>query len=273
MLEKLLTKIEYFLTNTVFDAIVKIAIAALIVWLGFMLVKFIIKRIKKSKFIEKSDPSIASFLLSFTSIALKIIIVITAASVLGIPLTAFVTALGSAGIAIGLALQGSLSNLAGGIMILIFKPFSVGDTIEVNSEVGTVESISIFYTALVTADNRRITIPNGVLSNSSTINRSVLSKSRVDFEFSASYSQDTDEVIETIQEVAEAHDLVLNDPAPPFVRVMRQDASAVIYVLRVWTKNEDYWTVKFDIEKAMLNKFKEKNIEIPFPQLDVHSIK
>ena len=265
MLESIKTYVAQGGINLIFSAIC----ALVFVLVGFKISKWIVKLIKKSRGFKKLDESVSSFLCSMVSVALKIIVVIVAATIVGIDATALSAVLGSAGLAIGLALQGSLSNFAGGMMILFFRPFKVGDYIDNHTDAGTVQDIGIFYTTIVTPDNKVITIPNGALSNATVVNYSVKDTRRLDFEFTASYSSDIDEVIKVLLTVALSHNLVLRDPAP-FAALKSQGASALVFVLRVWVKSDDYWTVNFDVQEQMKNAFDKAGIEIPFNQLDVH---
>ena len=189
--------------------------------------------------------------------------------VLGVPATSFITILASCGVAVGLALQGSLSNFAGGLMILFFKPFKVGDYIEASGESGTVAEISVVYTVLLTPDNKRITIPNGALTNSVIENYSSEPTRRVDFTFTADYNNDIEKVKAVIDEVINAHPAALKDPAP-FVRLSAHSENALTYTARVWVKSADYWTVFFDVTENVKLAFDKNNIKIPYPQLDVH---
>jgi len=211
---------------------------------------------------------------SFVRIVLIALTIFCAAMVLGVPLASVVAVLGSAGLAIGLALQGSLSNLAGGIMLVLFKPFRAGDFITTNGYSGSVVSISIFYTTIVTVTNEQVMIPNGSVSNSSLMNYSALPYRRVDLEFTASYDTDIEKVKSVMLETAKKCPQVLyapEVPADPFACVARQDASAVAYALRVWCKNADYWTVANGLKETVKNAFDENGIVIPFPQLDIHT--
>ena len=188
---------------------------------------------------------------------------------LGIETTAIAAAIASAGLAIGLAMQGSLSNFAGGIMILIFKPFSIGDFIDNGTHSGTVTDIGIFYTTLETVDNKVVTIPNGALSNQSVTDYSAKEIRRLDLTFSVSYDSDIDLVKSTLKELAFAHELVMKEPEP-FVRLGEQGDSALVFYLRVWVKSSDYWTVNFDMMEASKKIFDKRGISIPYPQMDVH---
>lgn len=243
--------------------------AIIILVVGLFIMKWVKNFIKTSKKLDKLDSSLRSFLVSFINIVLAILLVITIASVLGAPVTSFLTILASCGVAIGLALQGALSNFAGGIMILLFKPFRVGDYIEAAGEAGTVQEISVVYTVLLTVDNKRITIPNGSITNSVVENYSAEDIRRVDLTFGADYGCDMDTVKSVIEGVIAKNPLALRDPAP-FVRLVNRGDSALEYTVRVWCKTADYWDVYFDLNENITAAFKENNISIPFPQLDIH---
>ncbi len=263
--EALLTQ----LGATATDLALKLVGALLILIIGGKLIGFLIKRLNKSKKFSKIDKSVQSFVNSFLKIALWVLLIISAAGVLGIPMSSFVTLLTTAGVAIGLALQGALSNLAGGVIILLFRPFRVGDYIETCGLSGTVEGITVFYTVLLTPDNKRITLPNGTLTNSPILNYSDQEDRRVDLEFSVAYNSDIEQVDEILKQVAEKHEKVKKNPAP-FARLLRQDPSALVFVLRAWCESDDYWTVYFDLNEAGKKALDANGIAIPFPQLDVH---
>ena len=248
---------------------IKLLAAIILLIVGIKLIGVLTKWIKKSPKLDKLDSSLRSFLVSFSKIALYIILIITVAMILGIPATSFITILASCGVAIGLALQGSLSNFAGGIMILLFKPFKVGDFIEASGESGTVEEITVVYTVLLTPDNKRVTIPNGSLTNSVIENYSSETTRRVDLKFTTSYNADIDNVKKLLTGIAESHPMALKDPAP-MVRLSEHSDSALTYTVRIWCKNEDYWDVYFDTTEKVKKSFDENGIEIPYPQMDVH---
>lgn len=245
-------------------------IGALIIFLvGITITKKMTKWIKTSHKLDRMDDSLRSFLVSFSKIILYILLIITIAMILGVPATSFITILASCGVAIGLALQGSLSNFAGGLMILFFKPFKVGDFIEASGESGTVTEISVVYTVLLTPDNKRITLPNGNLTNSVIKNYSSEEIRRVDMTFNVAYDSDVQKVKNILTDIATSHPYALTDPEPT-IRMSAHGDSALAFVVRVWCKNENYWDVFFEItEKAKL-AFDENGIEIPFPQMDVH---
>ncbi len=246
--------------------------AILLLIIGFKLSSMITKKISSAKALNKIEASTRGFIQSIIGVLLKILVGITALAVLGVPMTSMIAVIGSCGLAIGLALQGSLSNIAGGFIILVFKPFSVGDFVTSGEIAGTVEDIGIFHTKVLTADNRRIVVPNAVISNATLTNVSALKERRVDLSFTASYSCDIDLVEKTLLSVCNSHELVLKTPEP-FARLSAHKDSALEYTVRVWCKAEDYWTVYFDIIKNVKIAFDNAGISIPYPQIDVHTDK
>lgn len=239
-------------------------IAAFII--GSYIIKLLSKVIKRLIKKSKLDPSVESFLLSFIRIALKVLLIVTIIGILGLPTTSFAAIIGAGGLALGLALQGSLSNFAGGVLILVLKPFVVGDYIDGGGHAGTVTAITIFYTYMNTIDNKVIMIPNGNLSNNSIVNYSKNEKRRVDMVFGVSYDSDVDEVKKVIGEIINNHELIIKDPEP-FVRLGKHNNSSLDYTVRVWTKASDYFTVYFDLNEQIKKAFDENNIEIPYPHM------
>lgn len=268
-LESLVNTIKVFITQSAVNFIFSAICALVFILLGFKLSSWLVKVLKKSKGFQKLDDSLESFIASFINIALKILVVVIAATIVGIDVTALSAVIATFGVTVGLALQGSLSNLVGGLMILFFRPFKVGDFIDNHSDSGTVREIGIFYTTLVTPDNKRITIPNGLLSNATVVNASAESTRRVDMEFSVAYNSDIDKVLKVMRTVTEANSKVLKDPAP-FVALLRQDASALVFVVRAWVDSANYWDIYFYLCENMKKAFDTTGIEIPFDQLDVH---
>lgn len=248
----------------------KLLWAILILVIGLKLVKWVVKLVAKTKLFQAMDISVSKFLQNAIKIVLNVVVVMSAAIQLGVPAASFITVLSSCALAVGLALQGSLSNLAGSIMILIFKPFAVGDFIEAGGMSGTVNAINFFYTVLYTVDNKVVTMPNGALSNGNIINYSRLDYRRVDFTFSVGYTSDIEQVKKILLDCAKAHELVLTDPAEPMARLTKHGESSLDFILRVWCKNSDYWTVNFDLTESVKEAFDKAGIEIPFPQMDVH---
>ncbi len=266
------TKILNFIVEFATSWGIKLLAALFVLIIGLKLIGAFKKWLKTTPKLNKLEPSLRSFLASFSNILLYFVLVITIASILGIPATSFITILASCGVAIGLALQGTLSNFAGGLMLLLFKPFKVGDYVEVAGESGTVAEISVVYTVLLTVDNRRITIPNGSLTNSVIENYSAEETRRVDLTFSTAYDCDIEKTKQVITDVVKAHSLVLSDPAP-FVRLSAHGESALTYTVRAWCKTENYWDVNFDLTEQVKEAFDKNGIQIPYPQMDVHVTK
>lgn len=244
----------------------------LMLLLGPVFIKWILKLIRRGKKFAKIDPNTQTLIIDIVKVALYVILVGIIAINLGVEGSAIAAVITSCGLAIGLALQGSLSNFAGGIMILVFKPFHVGDFIEANGQSGTVKDIGVFYTVIHTPDNKVVTMPNGALSNAAVVDYSVNEIRRVDLKISASYDSDIELVKETLADLAAAHELVIHDDPShaPFVRLSEHADSALIFNFRVWVKASDYWTVYFDLTEASKKIFDARGISIPFPQIDVH---
>ena len=248
----------------------RLLIALLLVIVGFKLIGSLMKRLSRGKAMKKLDVSARGFAVSFLGITLKILLCVTALGVMGVPMTSIITVIGSCGLAIGLALQGSLANIAGGFILLILKPFAVGDFITMGEVSGTVEEIGVFNTKLLTIDNRRVIVPNSSVSNATLVNVTALGNRRVDLTFTASYTDDVNKVEKVLLSVCEKHPLILRDPAP-FARLSAHKDSALEYTVRAWCAGTDYWTVYFDLLKEVKLAFDENGITIPFPQVDVHA--
>ncbi|MTI71113.1 MAG: mechanosensitive ion channel [Firmicutes bacterium] len=247
----------------------KIILSIVVLILGLSIIKRIVKLVSNRFEKVGFDKSLRSFLLSLIKVSLQILLVITIASMLGVEMTSFIAIIGSAGLAVGLALQGSLSNFAGGVLILILKPFKAGDYIEASGHAGTVEEIQVFYTILNTPDNKRIIIPNANLSNSSTINYTANQKRRIDFTFSAGYDDDIKKVKAILNEIAKNHPLILDTPKPQVV-LGEHGASSVNFYLRAWCETENYWNIYFELLEKVKLEFDKEGINIPYPQMDVH---
>lgn len=243
--------------------------AILVLVVGSILIKCLVKALRKSKMSKCADPTVHNFLISLIRIGLYVLLIVTLIAIMGVPMASIVAVIASAGVAVGLALQGSLSNLAGGIMLLIFRPFKLGDFIDASGFSGTVMDIGIFYTTLKTGDNKAITIPNGSLMNDSVINYSVHETRRVDLTFGVAYGTDVEKVKSILLEEATKHDKALKDPAP-FCRLSKQNESSLDFVLRVWVNSGDYWQVNFDLLERINARFEAEGIEIPFNQVDVN---
>ncbi len=244
----------------------------------FIIGRFIIKQINRlvSKILKrrKLEVSVETFLRSLLSILLNLVLAFAIISKLGIETTSIAALLASAGVAVGMALSGNLSNFAGGLIILVFKPFKVGDYIDTETAdvSGTVKEIQIFHTVLATLDNKIIYVPNGVLSSSAITNYSKQNMRRAEWIIGIEYGEDVDKVKGVLEELIEADTRILKDPAP-LVALKALSASSVDIVVRAWAKSEDYWSVYFDMNKKIYDTFNRKGIGFPFPQLTVHQAK
>ena len=248
-------------------------IAALIIFLvGRMLLSLINKLVAKDLARKHVDAGVQTFVKSFVNIMLTILLIVAIISKLGVDTTSFAALLASAGVAVGMALSGNLQNFAGGLIILLFRPFKVGDFIECQGVSGTVKEIQIFHTILTSGDNKVIYIPNGGLSSGTVINYSREETRRVDWTFTVEYGEDFDKVESVINRLIEADERILNTPAP-FVNLIALADSSVNVVVRVWVKSENYWDVFFSMNKAVYATFNKESINFPFPQLTIHQAK
>lgn len=264
-MEKFLEK----LVDGCIDISAKLLLAVVILAIGSKIIKIVENNLRKENKLKHLDASVKGFLISFISITSKIVLFIAILHILGVPTASIITVFGSCAVAIGLALQGGLSNIAGSLMILIFKPFKVGDYIEVSGKEGTVKSITMFYTTITTFDNKLIQLPNGSLSNSNITNYTANKKRRVDIDISVSYSSDIDKVKKVITELISKNELVLQEENN-YVKLSKHDDSALVFAVRVWTKTENYWDLYFDLMESIKKTLDKNKIEIPFPQMDVH---
>ncbi|MEQ9188727.1 MAG: mechanosensitive ion channel [Cryomorphaceae bacterium] len=243
------------------------AIIALVI--GVWIINFIVGRLAKVMEKRNVDPSLVPFLRSVLGILLKVALFISVAGMVGIQVTSFIAVLGAAGLAVGLALQGTLQNFAGGVMILLIKPFKVGDFIEAAGHSGTVKAIQIFNTFLHTPNNQVIIIPNGNLANASVVNYSTNDTRRAVFSFGIDYGDDIDKAKQVLHKIIESDDRILNDPAP-MVKVEELGGSSVNITTRVWVKTGDYWDVHYDMLEKVKKTFDQEGLSFPFPQMDVH---
>lgn len=255
--------------NWVTTAGLRLVIALVLMFVSFKIVNAIARKINKSGEKGKLDKTLARTFAYIFKLAMKCLIAICLIGFVGIDTSGLAALVVSLGACIGLALNGALSNLAGGILIIITRPFRVDDFIEAQGHSGTVEDIHITATKLRTPDNKVVFIPNGPLSSGTIVNYSVKDTRRVDFTFSIGYGDDFEKAKAIVMDICTSHALVLDDPAP-FVRVSSHGASSIDIVTRVWVKSDDYWTVNFDILEAVKAAFDKEGIEIPFNQLDVH---
>jgi small conductance mechanosensitive channel len=247
----------------------KLISALLVLIIGFWIAGLTTRGILKIMKRRKVDVSLQGFLKSLLSVLLKALVLISVAGMVGIETTSFIAILGAAGLAVGLALQGSLSNFAGGVLILIFKPYKVGDWIEAQGHAGTVDSIQIFNTVMKSPDNKTIIIPNGPMAGGSIVNYSAEEKRRVDMVFGCGYSDDVLKVEALLKSMVDADARVFKDPAPAILLSELADSS-VNFTLRLWCNKADYWGIYFDFHKNVKLEFDKNGISIPFPQRDVH---
>lgn len=243
--------------------------AVLLIVVGFKLSKVFVNAYKKSKLYARLDPTVGSFGKSCLSIGVKAATIVSAAAVMGVPMSSVVAAVTSAGLALGLALQGGLSNIAGGFIILAFKPFSVGDFITFGAYSGKVKSINLFYTKLITIDNRIIMIPNSTVSNDVIIDDTALPTRRVDLTLCVSYTSDIDEVKRVILSVLSKDERIHKDPEPVVI-LDKHDQSSLNFICKAFCDTDNYWSVRYDLNENMKKAFDENGIEIPYPQIDVH---
>lgn len=245
---------------------------AIIVWIiGAWIIRRIVNLVDLAMTKKKVEVTLHQFLLSFINILFKAILIIIFASMIGVETASLIAMLGAAGLAVGLALQGSLANFAGGILILFFKPFKAGDVIDAQGYIGTVQEIQIFNTILRTLDNQRVIIPNGLLSNGCVKNLFIEKTRRVDMTFGISYGDDVLVAKAVLQEVMDADDRVLKEPNVDIFVSAHADSS-VNFVVRPWVASENYWPVYFDTHERVKIAFDKAGITIPFPQRDVHII-
>jgi len=240
-------------------------IGAIIIWIiGSWIIKKLINVARKVMSKKNYDESLQKFLLNLCSWGLKILLILVILAQLGIQTTSFAAILAAAGLAVGLALQGSLANFAGGVLLMIFRPFKIGDLIEAQDELGVVKEIEIFTTKLVTPDNKEVIIPNGTLSNGNITNYTAEGKLRVDMTFGVSYDADIKQTKEVLIEVLTSNEKVLKDPAPT-VNVSELADSSVNFVVRPWATPDNYWNVHFEITENVKIALDKAGIEIPYP--------
>ena len=247
----------------------KLLLAIVVLLIGLWIVKLVVNAFRKAMEKGGMDVSLQHFLASLANILLKALLFISVASMVGIATTSFVAILGAAGLAIGLALQGSLANFAGGVLILLFKPFKVGDFINAQDHAGTVNSIKVFFTELKTPDNKTIILPNGALSNSSIVNFSTEPRRRVDMTFGIGYADDIQKAKGVLNRLVQTDTRILKDPEPAVVLSELADSS-VNFAVRVWCNAADYWNIFFDMQEKVKESFDKEGISIPFPQQDLH---
>lgn len=259
--EKASTMLMAYLPNLI--------LALVVLLIGWWTIGKLVYGMKKALERRRVDPSLHSFLGSLTGILLKAILIISVASMVGVKTTSFIAVLGAAGLAVGLALQGSLGNFAGGVLILLFRPFKVGDTIEAQGFLGTVKEIQVICTVLNTPDNKRIILPNGPLAGGPITNFSAEATRRVDFVFGIGYGDDIPKAKSILRKIAEEDSRILKEPQAMVVVGALADSS-VNFTCRFWVKAEDYWAVFFEVTEKVKMTFDQEGISIPFPQQDMH---
>jgi len=256
--------VELFMTY-----VPKLALAIVTLLVGLWVIRMVTAVTKKGMEKSKADPTLVPFICSMISWGLKALLLISVASMVGIATTSFIAVLGAAGLAVGLALQGSLGNFAGGVLILMFKPYVVGDLIEAQGHLGVVKEVQIFNTILVSPQNKRVIVPNGAMSNGSVINYSAEGQLRVDLTVGIAYKSDVPKAKQVLLEMMKNNPQVLADPAP-LVAVSELANSSVNLVVRPWCKVADYWDVYFNTTEQAKVVLEANGLTIPFPQTDVH---
>ncbi len=261
------------ISQTIYDVIVtygpKLIGAIITLIIGWWIIKIIQKTTRKTFEKREMEASLRGFLNSMIGILLKVLLLVSVIGMMGVQMTSFIAILGAAGLAVGLALSGTLQNFAGGVIILLFKPFKVGDFIQAQGHMGSVNEIQIFNTILKTPDNKTIIIPNGGLSTSSMVNFSTEPRRRVDFTFGIAYGDDVDKAKEVLTRLIQEDSRILQDPAP-FIAVSELADSSVNLVVRVWAEASNYWGIFFDLTEKVYKTFDKEGLNIPFPQMDVH---
>ncbi|MCB0792763.1 MAG: mechanosensitive ion channel [Flavobacteriales bacterium] len=259
-------KALHLLTTYGPKALLAIIVLVVGLWIVGLITRSFVRVLKK----REVDPSLIPFLKGMTNILLKVMLVISVIQMVGVETTSFIAVLGAAGFAVGMALSGTLQNFAGGVMILVFKPFKVGDFIEAQGHAGTVRAIQIFNTILTTPDNKTVILPNSPVSTSALVNFSTEPTRRVDLTFGIGYGDDIDKARAVLDKIIAGDTRVLKDPAP-FVAVSELADSSVNFIVRLWVKSADYWGVHFDTTEQVKKRFDAAGISIPFPQMDVHT--
>lgn len=244
--------------------------AVIVFAVGRMIINLLNKLVKNILIKRNFDPSVKSFVSSLVNVTLTILLIISIVGALGVQTTSFAALLASAGVAVGMALSGNLSNFAGGLIVLLFKPYKVGDFIDYQGQSGTVREIQMFHTILKTTDNKVIYIPNGSLSSGVIVNYSNQQTRRIDWVFGVDYGTDYDHVKQVLETILAKETRILQEPDKPFIALTALADSSVNILVRVWVKSEDYWSVYFDMNKTVYEVFNKEGINFPFPQLTVH---
>lgn len=246
-----------------------LAIALLTLIVGLWVITMFLGAFKKALIKREFDPSLTPFLITLLNITLKVVLLVSVIDMVGVEVTSFIAIIGAAGLAIGLALQGTLQNFAGGVVILILKPFRVGDVVDVKGYLGTVKEIQIFFTIINTFDKKVIYIPNGALANSDMTNLSVENERRNEWTFGIAYGDDLDKAKSVIKQLIESDERIFKEPEP-FIAINSLGDSSVNIVVRAWSTAADLWPVFFDMNEKVYKEFPKHGLNIPFPQMDVH---
>lgn len=241
----------------------------LVLAVGFFLVYWINKLLRRNKKLMKIEPTLRGFLLNLIRVVLSVLVVLTAVNIMGIPMTSILTLVASGGVAIGMAMQGVVGNLIGGLILLILHPIRAGEYVKIGESEGTVKTVGVYYTELVTPENKHLSLPNGTLTNTPITNFSRLGTRRLDLTFSVDYSSDMDTVYRVLNELVANQDGILPDPAPQIVLFKCADSS-LDFAVRVWVKTDDYWPLNFRLLDEGKRALDAAGISIPFPQMDVH---
>lgn len=247
----------------------QLLLALLVLVIGLWLTGWMARRIDQRMEKLGMEVTLRHFLRGLIGLALKVLLIITVASMLGVAITSFIAVLGAAGLAVGLALQGSLSNFAGGVLLIMFKPYKVGDYVEMQGVGGTVDGIQLLYTVLLTPDNKVVFVPNGPVASGNIVNYSTQPTRRVDMQFGIGYTSSIDLAKTTLTELLQADARVLSEPPAQIIVAELADNSVNLKV-RAWTASADYWGVFFDMQEAVKKRFDAVGLEIPFPQRHVH---
>lgn len=259
----------WLISDALWTTIIKVFLSIVILIVSFKIINAIARKIEKNSEKHHADKTIMRTLAYVFKLGMKIVVTITLIGFLGIDTSGLTALIASMGVCIGLAVNGAVANLAGGVLLILTRPFRVDDYIEAQGYGGTVDEIHITYTKLIAPDNKVIYLPNGALSNGNIVNYSEKDIRRVELKFSIAYDTDFEKAKGLIRNVCEKHELILKDPVP-FIRVSEHASSSINIVTRVWVKSSDYWTVHFDLLEAIKKEFDENGIEIPFNQLDVY---
>lgn len=261
-----------FLKTSALDFGINLITAIVIFYVGRIVVRLITRGLRRVMKAQQVDPTLVSFVSNLVNMVLLVLVVIAAIGALGVQTTSFIAILGAAGLAVGLALQGSLSNFASGVLIIIFRPYKVGDWIEGAGVAGSVVSVQILTTILKTGDNKQVIVPNSQIMGDIITNYSANETRRVDLVVGVSYDDDLDKTRSVLEELIAADDRILDDPAPT-IAVSELADSSVNFVVRPWVNTADYWAVTFDLTEAIKKRFDQEGISFPFPQQDVHLYK